>query len=72
VAINLYRRHRLDCEAGHPEEFRSGEFEERKKGWKRCACVIFASGTLVGEGIDCPAAASILHDISCASNSAGG
>jgi integrase len=48
VAINLYRRHRLDCEAGHPEEFRSGEFEERKKGWKRCACVIFASGTLVG------------------------
>jgi integrase len=49
VPINLYRRHRPDCEAGHPEEFRSGEFEERKKGWKRCACVIFASGTLAGK-----------------------
>lgn len=49
MAINLYRRHRPDCEAGHPEEFRSGEFEERKKGWKRCACVIFASGTLAGK-----------------------
>jgi hypothetical protein len=49
VAINLYRRHRLDCEAGRPEDFRSGEFEERKKGWKRCACLIFASGTLGGK-----------------------
>jgi len=27
---------------------RSGEFDERKKGWKRCACFIFASGTLAG------------------------
>jgi integrase len=44
--INLYRRHRQDCEASYPEEFRSGEFEERKKGWKHCACLIFASGTL--------------------------
>jgi hypothetical protein len=25
---------------------RSGEFEERKKNWKRCTCRIFASGTL--------------------------
>lgn len=49
MALNLYRRHRLECEAGHPEEFRSGEFEERKKGWKRCACIIFASGTLRGK-----------------------
>ncbi|HEX4810476.1 MAG TPA: hypothetical protein VH325_16175, partial [Bryobacteraceae bacterium] len=23
--------------------------EERKKGWKRCACLIFASGTLDGK-----------------------
>jgi integrase len=48
VALNLYRRHRQECEAGHPAESRSGEFEERKKGWKRCACFIFASGTLSG------------------------
>lgn len=49
MPINLYRRHRQDCEAGHPAEFRSGEFEERKKGWKRCVCLIFASGTLAGK-----------------------
>jgi hypothetical protein len=51
IALNLYRRHRQECEAGHPEETRSGEFEERKKGWKRCACFIFASGTLAGKFI---------------------
>ena len=49
MALNLCRRHRRDCKAGHPEEFRSGEFEERKKGWKRCSCPIFASGTLQGK-----------------------
>jgi hypothetical protein len=42
----LYRRHRQGCEGGHPADLRSGEFDERKKGWKRCACVIFVSGTL--------------------------
>jgi site-specific recombinase XerD len=47
--LNLYRRHRLECEAGYPEESRSGEFEERKKSWKRCDCLIFASGTLKGK-----------------------
>src|SRR6266404_7453785 len=46
MALNLYRRHRIECEAARPEEVRSGEFEERKKGWKRCVCFIFASGTL--------------------------
>jgi hypothetical protein len=35
MPLNLYRRHRQDCEAGYPEESRSGEFDERKKGWKR-------------------------------------
>jgi hypothetical protein len=48
-ALNLYRRHRQGCEAGHPTESRSGEFEERKKGWKRCNCFIFASGTIRGK-----------------------
>ena len=46
MALNLYRRHRLECEAGHPEDLRSGEWEERRKGWKRCNCVIHVSGTL--------------------------
>src|ERR1035438_3284940 len=48
MALSLYRRHRRDCKSRHPEEFRSGEFDERKKGWKRCDCPIFASGTLTG------------------------
>ena len=37
MALNHYRRHRRDCKAGHPEESRSGEFDELKKGWKRCS-----------------------------------
>src|SRR5579871_5345428 len=49
MALNLYRRHRAECEGGHPEESRSGEFEERSKKWKRCGCVIFAAGTLDGQ-----------------------
>src|SRR4051794_14308365 len=46
MALNLYRRHRQECEAEHPEESRSGEFEERSKKWRRCSCQIYASGTL--------------------------
>ena len=46
MALNFYRRHRRDCTAGHPEESRSGELEERRKGWRRCTCPIFCSGTL--------------------------
>jgi integrase len=48
MPLHLYRRHRPGCEGGHLAELRSGEFDERKKGWKRCACVIFVSGTLGG------------------------
>lgn len=33
---------------GRPEDSASGEFAERARGWKRCACVIFVSGTLAG------------------------
>lgn len=46
MGLNLYRRHRRDCKAGHSEEHLSSEFDERKKGWKRCECPIFVSGTL--------------------------
>ncbi len=31
MALNLYRRRK--CMGGRDEESRSGEFEERKKGW---------------------------------------
>src|SRR3984885_1976540 len=48
MALSLYRRHRRDCKAEHPEEFRTSEYDERKKGFKRCECHIFVSGTLSG------------------------
>ncbi len=33
--------------AGASEELRTSEYDERKKkGWKRCDCPIFVSGTL--------------------------
>jgi integrase len=46
MALNLYRRHRRDCKAGHPEDSKSSDLDERKKGWRRCECPIFASGAL--------------------------
>ena len=49
MPLNLYRRHQGQCEANRPLDSRSGEFEERRKGWKKCGCFIFASGTLRGK-----------------------
>src|ERR1035438_4463363 len=46
--LTVYRRHKRECKAGHPHELRTSEFEERKKGFRRCECPIFASGTLKG------------------------
>lgn len=46
MAIRLYRRHRKDCEAGLPEDAKTGEFEEGRRGWKKCSCLIHASGTI--------------------------
>jgi integrase len=48
MPLALYRRHRRDCKAGHAEELRTSEYDERKKGWKRCECPLFLSGTLQG------------------------
>jgi integrase len=48
MALKLFRRHRKECEGGHAEDARSGEFEEGRRGWKRCACIIHVSGTLGG------------------------
>lgn len=49
MPLKIYRRHRKECEGGHPEDTRSGEFEEGRRGWKRCACLIHVSGTLGGK-----------------------
>jgi hypothetical protein len=48
MPLNLYRRHCAECEAGRWPDSKSGEFEERKEGWKRCSGSIFVSGTLKG------------------------
>ncbi|MGE0705198.1 MAG: tyrosine-type recombinase/integrase [Vicinamibacterales bacterium] len=50
MALHLYRRHRTDCDAGRPNESRSSELEERRKGWgRKCRCLIQISGTLAGK-----------------------
>jgi hypothetical protein len=49
MALTLYRRHRKECEGGHAEDSRSGEFEEGRRGWKKCGCLIHISGTLGGQ-----------------------
>jgi hypothetical protein len=49
MALKLYRRHRTECEGAHPEDARTGEFEEGRRGWKKCGCLIHASGTLGGK-----------------------
>lgn len=46
---NFYRRHRRDCEGAHSEDSFSGEYEERKKGWKRCNCPIVVSSSVAGK-----------------------
>jgi site-specific recombinase XerD len=49
MALKLYRRHRKECEGSHPEDARTGEFEEGRRGWKKCGCLIHVSGTLGGK-----------------------
>jgi len=49
MALQLYRRHRKECEAGHPEDSKSGQFEEGRRGRKHCACLIHASGSIAGK-----------------------
>jgi hypothetical protein len=34
------------AKGGDPHQFRSSEFEERKRGWKRCECPTVVAGTL--------------------------
>ena len=49
MALKLYRRHRKECEGAHLEDARTGEFEEGRRGWKKCGCLIHVSGTLGGK-----------------------
>src|ERR1700728_3349485 len=44
--LGLYRRHRQNCKGRHAHNTRTSEYDERKKGWDRCECPIFVSGSL--------------------------
>jgi integrase len=48
MALQLYRRHRKECEAGRQEDFKSGPLEEGRRGWKKCSCLIHVSGSIAG------------------------
>jgi len=37
------------CKAGRLEDSKSGQFEEGRRGWKRCACLIHATGSVEGK-----------------------
>lgn len=49
MGLTLYRRHCKECEAGYPEDLRSREFDETRRGWKKGGCLIHVSGTLGGK-----------------------
>lgn len=52
MALRLYRRE--ECEGGHAEDSKSGQFEEDRRGWNPCACLIHVCGTLAGKFKRCP------------------
>lgn len=48
MALNLYRRHGSHCAGGRALYDRTYEPDELRRGWRKCACPIYASGTLAG------------------------
>jgi len=46
MALNLYRRHRSHCAGGRALHDRTYEPDELRRGWRKCSCPIYASGTL--------------------------
>ncbi len=48
MALNLYRRHGSHCAGGRALHDRTYEPDELRRGWRKCACPIYASGTLSG------------------------
>ena len=49
MALNLYRRHASHCPGGRALHQRTYEPDELRRGWKKCLCPIYASGTLNGQ-----------------------
>jgi hypothetical protein len=48
MSLKLYRRHKPRCIGSYAEGSFSGEYDERRRGKKRCFCPIHVSGTLDG------------------------
>jgi integrase/recombinase XerC len=48
MALNLYRRHGSHCSGGRMLHDTSYETDELRRGFKKCFCSIYASGTLNG------------------------
>jgi integrase len=48
MALNLYRRHGSHCPGGRALHEMTYEADELRRGWKKCYCPIYASGTLSG------------------------
>src|SRR5438045_2037940 len=48
MPMKLYRRHQQDCAGNHLQRSTSYESDEGRRGWKRCTCMIHASGTIAG------------------------
>jgi integrase/recombinase XerD len=46
MALNLYRRHSSHCIGGRPLHAMTYESDETRRGFKKCSCPIYASGTL--------------------------
>ena len=49
TALNLYRRHGSRCPGGRELHDMTYEADELRRTWKKCACPIYASGTLAGK-----------------------
>jgi hypothetical protein len=49
MGLRLCRQHSKECKNGRPEDSKNGEFEESRRGWERCGCLIHASGTIAGK-----------------------
>ena len=46
MALNVYRRHGSHCPGGRALHEMTYEAEELRRAWRKCACPIYASGTL--------------------------
>lgn len=45
MTLNLYRRHGARCPGGRALFAHAYEADELHRGWRKCSCPIYASGT---------------------------